>query len=673
MDQSKIVSRTQIATRRGNQKSALDDFWVFALSDSGKWGWLPGISVLSALGLLLIAVANTKARLELIGAVPLFWLGILILYVPITVRLISAQATRQERLGLALLLGVGLYCIKVLHSPTAFSFGDEFAHWRTADDIIQLRHLFIRNPLLPVSAFYPGLEIVTALISNVSGLTIFQSGIVVLFIARILITLSLFLFFERASHSARIAGVASVLYTANPNYVFWGSQFSYESLALPMSSLVILIVAMLASVSDKTERRKLYLVSAIMIFAIIPTHHMTSYALISFLTLWILVVLVKRREWGIVNKVSPPFRWMVDKLTRFSRIFRNFVTQLFSSDRSGTRYNDVQYDEPPIGLMMLALGLAIIWLVSVASLTIGYLAPVLGGAVTEFMRLIAGESAPKQVFHSIPGRETPIWERFIAFGAIGLILLSLPIGWIRLWLRHRMNVISLVLATAVFAYPVTLAMRLTQKGTETSNRSSEFLFVAIALVIALGVVETWLSHRASWMRSLVAVVYITAIFIGGVVVGFAPWTRMPGPYQVGGDTRAIQPQSIEAAKWSLEHLGPGNQFISDGTNRILLGSYGRQSMVSGVSWVFFSPKMEKEERSALGKKEIQYLVVDRRLSTALPVNGSYFESGEPQAGHHADPIDLTLLEKFDLVPEASRVFDSGNITIYDVTRVREKP
>ncbi len=673
MDQSKIISQIQIVARRGYLKSALDASWVLALSAGSKWGWLPGISVLTAQGLLLVAVANTRARLELTGAVPLFWLGILMLFVPIAARLISANAARQERLGLALLLGAGLYFIKVLHSPTAFSFGDEFAHWRTADDIIQLRHLFHRNPLLPVSAYFPGLEIITALMSNVSGLSIFQSGIVLLFFARLLITLSLFLFFERASHSARIAGIASVLYTANPNYVFWSSQYAYESLALPMASLVILAIASLANISDKNERLGMHVAITIMIFAIIPTHHMTSYALISFLALWVAVVLIKRRDWGIVYKISMPVRWLVEKLTSLSHVFRRFMNQLLMSDRSAIRYTNAQTIHPPVELTLVAFAITGIWLVSVASLTIGYLAPVLGGAITEFMRLIVGESAPKQVFRSIPGRETPIWERIMAFGAIGLILMGLPFGWIQLWRQHRMNIVSLVLGTAVLAYPVTLAMRLTQKGTETSNRSSEFLFVAISVVIALGIAEIWLFHRHSWKRSLVAVIYLTAIFIGGMVVGFAHWTRMPGPYQVGGDTRAIQLQSIEAAKWALDSLGPGNRVISDGTNRILMGSYGRQNMVSGVSWVFFSPKVEKEERSALGKNEIQYLVVDRRLSMAVPVNGNYFESGEPGAGNHSDPIELVLLEKFDLVEGASRCFDSGDIIIYDMSGVRNEP
>lgn len=90
-------------------------------------------------------------------------------------------------------------------------------------------------------------------------------------------------------------------------------------------------------------------------------------------------------------------------------------------------------------------------------------------------------------------------------------------------------------------------------------------------------------------------------------------------------------------------------------------------MVSGASWLFFSPKVGSEELAALERKQIQYLVVDRRLSTAVPVNGTYFESGEPGAGDHASPIELLVLEKFDFVRGISRLFDSGDIVIYDVT------
>jgi hypothetical protein len=57
--------------------------------------------------------------------------------VPAAVRLIAPEAERPERIGLVALLGMGLYLVKLLHSPMSFTLSDELQHWRTAGDIIE--------------------------------------------------------------------------------------------------------------------------------------------------------------------------------------------------------------------------------------------------------------------------------------------------------------------------------------------------------------------------------------------------------------------------------------------------------------------------------------------------------------------------------------------------------
>jgi hypothetical protein len=58
------------------------------------------------------------------------------------------------------------------------------------------------------------------------------------------------------------------------------------------------------------------------------------------------------------------------------------------------------------------------------------------------------------------------------------------------------------------------------------------------------------------------------------------------------------------------------------------------------------------------------IVADRRLSTQLPLNGYYFERGEPDALQHRAPLSPALLDKFDSTPFLKRIYDSGNIRIY---------
>ncbi len=47
---------------------------------------------------------------------------------------------------------------------------DELLHYRTVDNILTTRHLFSPNSLLPVSPYYPGMETVTAVLVQLTGL-----------------------------------------------------------------------------------------------------------------------------------------------------------------------------------------------------------------------------------------------------------------------------------------------------------------------------------------------------------------------------------------------------------------------------------------------------------------------------------------------------------------------
>jgi hypothetical protein len=63
------------------------------------------------------------------------------------------------------------------------------------------------------------------------------------------------------------------------------------------------------------------------------------------------------------------------------------------------------------------------------------------------------------------------------------------------------------------------------------------------------------------------------------------------------------------------------------------------------------------------------LVVDYRLTRSLPWLGIYYDNGEPGAYAHRRPIPTAAFAKFDRMQGASRVFDSGNIVIFDIKDV----
>src|SRR5204862_1717261 len=116
-------------------------------------------------------------------------------FVPNLVRLLSPTSSRLERICLLCILGMCFYLVQFMISPLYFASFDGSLHWHTADDILRTRHLFSENTMLPVSPYYPGLEIVTNAISTITGLSTFCACVIVISAYILLILLSLFLLF----------------------------------------------------------------------------------------------------------------------------------------------------------------------------------------------------------------------------------------------------------------------------------------------------------------------------------------------------------------------------------------------------------------------------------------------------------------------------------------------
>ncbi len=595
----------------------------------GGWGYLPELCLIGALGLLLVAIGYTGERTSEGWAEPLFWWGLVLIFAPIMTRLFIIQTVgMRERLGLLLLLEVLLYFVRVLQYPLSFMQFDEFIHWRTAMDIATTGHLFQDNPLLPISPIYPGLEIVTNAVSDLTGLPIFTSGRIVVGVAHLLLVLALYLFLERVSGSPRLAGIASALYMTNPHYVFFDAQFAYESIALPMAIFVLFVAARAVHLGDTLRTRLGYIIVAIVgVWTVVVMHHLTSYALMGFLLLWMLASLLRsRRTWDSIS----------------------------------------------LGLFVL-LGLASVafWLIYTQSRALGYLAPVVASAVQQLQMIAAGETGTRQLFHDYAGTVTPLWQRVAASGSVGLILIGMLPGlyWI---LRNRVNAVVLALTVWALVYFPSQALRLSQDGVEVADRATEFVFLGIALVLAIGVTQFKPALLKRWFATVFLVIGATTLFIGGVVAGSGPdWGRFPGPYLVSADARSIDPEGVTAAEWAYAHLGPGRRVATDRVDSMLMLTYGDQRVITSIddqvdpSPLFTSSTFDAADLDLLRNTQIAYLVVDQRMSTGLPRLGFYFSEDEPDAFNYAAPISRGALTKFDDISNVNRVFDSGNIVIYD--------
>jgi hypothetical protein len=629
--------RQQIVRRRSRPDADTE-------APSTSWGLLPEFSVLCAVGVFLVALAYEGGRLSLPGAEVLFWIGLLLLFLPVAMRLFASEPTRRERIALLVVLSISLYLVEYLKYPLYFTGYDDFSHWRTAQDIVASGHLFHANPLLPISPYYPGMEIGTTALSSLTGLSLFASGILLIGVAHLIFALALYLFFEHFTDSPRMAGIAAVLYMANPGYLFFDMSFAYESLALPLAVFVLFAVARLSR-APTCQRLGLNVVIWLGLGAVVITHHLTSFFLVAFLLLWTAILLILRVV-AYVRRGHP------------------------HRERMG----------PSPGWAALAgLVLAFAWLTYTGDRAVGYLLPHLQNTVQQFMQILASKSTPRQLFHNPSGFVVPLWERLISYASVALILIGLPFGLFKIWRSHRTNIAILALAVGAIAYPASQALRLTQAGAESGNRATEFVFLGVAFVLALFAVKFWSSRKPGWRRAVIILGAVNVICFGQMVLGGGqPWALLPGPYLVSADNRSIEPEGITAAEWANANLGPGQRVASDRINTLLLATYGNEQVVTGVSGnypvaqVFTSLRFGAGVIGILQQDGIQYLVVDHRLSTSLPYSGTYFNL-TGASGQSVQQIQSAALTKFDGVQNVNRIFDSGDIVIYDVGAITHPP
>lgn len=604
--------------------------------------WLPSfqageLTVAAGVCLCAIAVADDAAVRGSSWSSILFWVALVGMFAVFAFRLLGNRVSRREQVYLVVLLGVALYLVKVLRSPEGFTFTDEFMQMRTAIDILRTGHLFGFNPLLPISAQYPGMQLATIGLMEVSGLGLFPAGLAVIGVGHLLAIVCLFLIFERVTGSPRLAALASLAYMANPHYLYWDSQFSYESFALPLELAALLLAVEFASAKDQTVRSGLrsgttglsWLLAAGLVFiAAVPSHHVSVYIFLGLLSGWWLISWVLRRLW---KRPTLGGTWAL----------------------------------PAVGAVA-----GLVWLRWVAPDTPHYLGSQLGNAVASVLRVLTGGLASRHLFVS-GGVVAPLWQRLAGLGSAVLLVVTLPFGLVMAWRRHRRNALMFTLAIAAVVYPATLLLHLAPQGVETGDRAVEFVFLGLAPVVAL--VFGWLARdgRLGILRRSLMAGALSGVFVGGAVLGWTFYLQLPVPPSAPGVPAVTNPQALAAANWMLAHLGPHQVVATDGTDALLVGSVGQQNpLTSAAGPVPAWPILIYSQLGQLGdftlqRGHVKFIEVNQRLTKGLPQGANFFGQGAPT---QTRVLPQAALSKFAKLGFLSRIYDSGNIQIYEVTR-----
>lgn len=610
-----------------------------------SWGWAPELCFVMSIALLCMALVQIPPSFLRGWAEFIFWAGMTAALLPVAARLVWPRVTRRELLTLVLLLGAGLYVVKILRSPVGFTHFDEFLHWKTMLDILERDSLFGSNSLLPVSQLYPALEIITSAVVNLSGLPIFPAALVVIGVGRLVFLCSMFLLFETLTGSARAAAIGCAVFMANANFVVFQAQFAYESVAF-----VFLIVALLAETrwtASGADGRAYLSVIVLTLGALALTHHLTSY----FAAIFLVGV-------AVLELLRP------------------------GSDQRGR----------VIAVAAIAVSVAYGWSHTIGGSTSAYLGPVIENGLKELVRLVTSPASARTPLVGETGQAPPLFNRLTVTLGMALICLALANGFFRslalagasraspsrrrrlfpgiVWADSRLTLFTLL----TLAFPLSVVLRLSSSSWEVGNRLGTFAFLGVGVVAATAVAGLWLGRTTNRLRVAAAGVSLAIMLLSGVVLGLGP-DPIFSRYKVGADTMSVESIGIDSARWARQWLGEGNRVAADRINMVLLATYGEQIPVTSlndhvdISYVLFASDFADEQLAAIRDGAIDYLMIDLRLTTALPEVGAYVDAGEDAEVHVRPPATRTLL-KYDSLAGVSRPFDNGVTVVYDVRSLR---
>jgi hypothetical protein len=598
--------------------------------ERGTWGNVPLLLLSTAAGLLVVTDTDALSRSGHGGAQLPFWIGLLLIVVPIVWQVVDERTTRGQRIVLAVLAALALYGVKVVHDPFAFTFADEFVHQHNVNALLRTGELFRPNSILPITPFYPGLASITGAVASMTGLSTFAAGILAIGGARLVSALALFVIVERLFRSDRAAAFAVLLYAAVPNYLFFTAQFAYESVALPLALVVLAAIVRQRSTSDAVHARRWTIVAVVVVPGVVATHHLTAYALLATLV--------------AISALAPAARW-------WSR-----------RDRAGA------VPGPPWAVLGAVVVLLLAWLSFAGRQTSNYLSPVITRAISQTISVLSREAPPRALFQpggaaSTVAATSPV-ERVVGFASVLLLAGALPPALVALRKRLRCDPVLLLLAVTAIAYLATFPLRFVPAAWETAARASEFLFVGVAAVLAGFAATTAPGRRVT--RGIASAA-VAVLVMGGVIAGWPRDRRLSSPYRVAVAGATIEPQGTALARWSAGALGRDNRIAAEAADARLLQLYGGQFAVAGVhpdvrDILHLSP-LEPWMVELLRTNRFRYIAVDRRTLSADSIAGYFFA---PRGSADASTRPPAVTDKFEHAPGAQRIFDSGDIVLYDI-------
>ncbi|TQF06367.1 hypothetical protein E6W39_34355 [Kitasatospora acidiphila] len=589
-------------------------------------------------GAVLIAVAFSMAATDSADTAhyAVFWAGMLLFFCPAAVVLTARQVAPRVRIGWLLGYGLFSYVPKLLRNPGQPLFHDEIAHWRQATDLAANGQLFAQNHLIGIVARFPGLHIVTASISDATGLTVWQSALVVMVVAHVLALFGAFLLGEALFGSLRAGALVALVYSLNSSFIYFDTEYAYESLAMPFFLWCLACLAKAHRAKERPERLRWTVGAVLAGCGAVPTHHLTTVLMTALLALLTVVAMV-----AALRGTAP-------------------------REKAVT-----------IGTVALLVGGAgVLWLVLAAPATFAYLSPYMGGGAKQLLHMFSGGKGTRSLFKA---STEPFYERYTAFT---VPLLSFALAAWALWRRRRQpgglfggDPLMLGLSLFGLLYFPSLPFIMVEFGAEGARRTWGFTWIGLGvlltpvLVLALDRLGELRGRR--WRAgALVAVLVAGDALMGNVAAGLDEDYRFPGTPVFGSDTRSVTAEAVGTAAWFKAHLGAKLHVVSDRyTGLVLVREADAEPAQPAKGFPTYDLYFNSTPPTPFLVRELDssnytYLVIDKRTATQLPEIGVYFEPDEPFAFGGTSPIGVQNLDRYNYLPWTTKVYESDAYAIY---------
>ena len=575
-----------------------------------------------------------------------FWLGMIVAELPLIAMIVRRATSAAARSALLIVVGFVSYLPKLLRNPGGPAYHDEYAHWRATYDIVASGRLSGSAQIIPIIGRYPGLHAATAAIVDITGLSLWQAATALLVLCHIAMLLGVATLARSLGLDSRAATIAAVAYAFNASFLYFDTQFAYESMAITIVAWTLVCYAQAVTARPGPGRRAWCFLTALLTLGCVATHHLSTIDLVVIMAVMSALLSLPREARADGWRGSAATAW---GLTAFT------------------------------GLAISA------WICFVAPGTVAYLSPYPGTGFSQLLQLVTGSGSGRHLFSA---SVSPWWEQVAAFGATLVALIMAVAGWLRIrrWRRDgrlpsgRRRALLLGFAVVGAVYFPSTVFSFAPAGAEGARRSWGITWIGLAILT--GPVAVWLVDLASRRRwastrnavRIIGVAVAVVSLVGNTAAGLNAFYRFSGPFRFGSDARSDTAELNAMTQWFLHRFGGGNNIVTDRYTGLLLASFGTQNTANPSAgfpvWDLYRdppgrPLGPTSLIASLTTSDYRYLVVDKRMAANVPQLGIDFDS-EPRDLVLPDgkPIYNGRLAKFDGVVWMSKVFESDNYVVY---------